>query len=196
MKGPAGSRGPYVFHRRWSDICFDVIHSLTLITWLCLAWGRSLPRSCRRIYQFTSAADWPRDPQRPLSSLSFRPRSHVAFERRSMKRPARRKACAFLIGTLVPPPLFLHRFLIYSRVSAAFCWAQALSPPRLESPGGVNSSSAERYIICWDSHVIQEGVRQVKKKKKSFGKDDSDTLSSHHFYFFLRHIMNKLGRWI
>lgn len=33
-----------------------------------------------------------------------------------------------------------------------------------------------------------------KKKKKSFGRNDSETLSSHHFDLFRSHIMNKLDR--
>lgn len=45
----------------------------------------------------------------------------------------------------------------------------------LESPGGVTSSSLDRYIICWDLHVIEESVQHTKY----FSKDSSDTLYAH-----------------
>lgn len=40
---------------------------------------------------------------------------------------------------------YLHLFLLSSGVF-----------PELESPGGVNSPSVARYIICWNLHVTEE----------------------------------------
>lgn len=59
-------------------------------------------------------------------------------------------------------PCFCITFL-FTAISQLLFAELGLFPPELESPGGVNSSSGERYIICRDLHVREESVNTHSK---------------------------------
>lgn len=59
-------------------------------------------------------------------------------------------------------PCFCITFL-FTAISQLLFAELGLFPPELESPGGVNSSSGERYIICRDLHVREESVNTLQK---------------------------------
>lgn len=95
---------------------------------------------------------WPLHPNKLILHFLFQAYCHSGRERCLMNCLVRRQLC--LPISTYPSSQFLHHFLIYSHISAAFCWATAFSL-NWKAPGGVNSSSVERYIICWDLHVVE-----------------------------------------
>lgn len=115
--------------------------------------------SCISIYQWTSIVAWPLDLHKLISSFSFQALHHGGCERFLMNCLVRRRLC--LPISTHPSSLFLHHFLIYSHISVAFLLSFGIFP-KLESRGGVNSSSLERYVICWDLHVPEEKVKNTK----------------------------------
>lgn len=104
---------------KWNTVC-DSDNLRLLRVWLCAAC------SCLSIYQRTSIAGWPLDLHQLISCFSFQAWCHVGCERCLMNCLVRRRLC--LPISPYPSSLFLHHFLIYSHISAAFCWARAFSP--------------------------------------------------------------------
>lgn len=141
---------------------WDIIQSVTQMTSSgSVVCGCSLSPLVSAFIRGAATARRPRDLCVFLSSVSFQALCHGSCSRWLMNCLAVKER-----GMLA-----YHQPLTLLLVSTSLSYLQPYIScfllsydvlPEMESPGGVNSSSVAKYIICWDLHVLEEGVKNTE----------------------------------
>lgn len=94
---------------------------------------------------------WPLDLNTLILHFVFQAQRHGGRERCLMNCLVRRQLC--LPISTYPSSQFLHHFLIYSHISAGFCWAKAFLPNWKASEVWI--VYLYKDIICWYLHAME-----------------------------------------